>query len=541
MVAEFAGELPPDVAQAVREHVAVCETCGPRAQALRAPYELIGSLGSAPAPYVPDLREPVRLKIRSMRFIAGPLRLLSGVGRGGLIALTCVVALALIVFFVANSFFALGAQTAARSTNGVAHAPVAGASGLVFAETNKLVAVTDSAGHVWQVAEVIAVDEHTGAVVRSLPASSQVLRIGSAATEPVAIVVGARIILELTPVESGSYGQPHVQALVGFDPATGAVIFVRPLTAADGSALPAGVAANALALTPDGSRAFVGLTVADATQPMPRVLVVDTTSGAETRALKPIFTTTIPMPPPAGSLPSSAFPSTIPHIHVATWAAQQAPGGALVVSPDGKWLFDTLALTDPKGNHYIVVRRFSSVNGATEHELAIEGTFDATALAVDQNTALPNLYLVVGSPTATVYVLDGSTLGPTLTGEIPLGGPALPPGVTIPFNDTLSISPTPDGSHLYVAQDASAHNGQIVGHNVWLVDTVGMTLIATRDETGAAGTVFANGLGEKGPTTMMILRNGAVSLLAPDLSNAPTTWLALSDGRPIIALLATQV
>lgn len=541
LVAEFAGELPPDVALAVREHIAVCETCGPRAQALRAPYELIGSLGSAPAPYVPDLREPVRLKVRSMRFFAGPLRALSGLGRGGLIALTSVVALALIIFFVANSFFALGAQTAPRSTNGVAHAPAAGTSGLVFAETNKLVTVTDSGGHAWQVAEVIAVDEHTGAVVRSLPASSQVLRVGSAASEPVAIAVGANAIFELTPVESGGYGQPHTQALVGFSATTGNVLFVRALTAADGSALPTGVAADALALAPDGSVAYVGLSVADATQAAPRALVVDTTDGNELRALSPEFTTTIPMPPPPGSLPSSAFPSTIPHIHAKTWATQQALNGALVVSPDGKYLFDTIGLMDPKGNHYLVVRRFSAETGVTEHELAIEGVFDAGVLAVDQNAAQPDVYLVVGSPTATVYVLDGSALGPTLTGDIPLGGPALPPGVTIPFNDTLSVSPTPDGSHLYVSQDASARNGQITGHNVWLVDTVGMTLIATRDETDTAGAVFANGLGEKGPTTMMVLRDGQVSLLAPDLSNSPTTWLSLSDGRPIVALLATQV
>ena len=37
LVAEFAGELPPDVALAVREHIVVCETCGARSRALRAP------------------------------------------------------------------------------------------------------------------------------------------------------------------------------------------------------------------------------------------------------------------------------------------------------------------------------------------------------------------------------------------------------------------------------------------------------------------------------------------------------------------------
>src|SRR5690349_19463753 len=60
LVAEFAGELPPDVALAVREHIAVCETCGARSQALRAPYELLSSLGHEPVATVPDLRDTVR-------------------------------------------------------------------------------------------------------------------------------------------------------------------------------------------------------------------------------------------------------------------------------------------------------------------------------------------------------------------------------------------------------------------------------------------------------------------------------------------------
>ncbi len=541
LVAEFAGELPPEVAQAVREHVAVCEICGPRTQALRAPYELLSSLGSAPAPYVPDLRETVRLKVRSMRFVSGPLRALSGLGRGGLIALTCVVALAVVVFFVANSFFALGAQTAARSTNGVAHPAAAGASGLVFAQTNKLVTVTDSAGHAWQVGEIIAVDEHTGAVTRSLPASNQVLRIGGAHQSPIAVVVGARMIFELTPVESGGYGQPHTQALIGFDASSGAVAFVRPLTLLDGSTLPAGVTADALTLAPDGSAAYVGLSVAPEDVATPRVLVFDASSGAALRALSPSLTTTIPMPPPPGSLPASAFPSAIPHIQVATWATQLALNGALVVSPDGQWLFDTTALTDPTGNHYLVVRRFSAQTGATAGELAIEGTFGVTRLAVDQNVAQPNVYLVTGSPVAEVYVLDASAQGPTLTGDIPLGGPTVPAKVNIPFNESLSISPSPDGARLYVAQDASANGGQIVGHNVWLVDTLGMSLLSTRDESGEAGVIFANGVGGKGISAIMALRGGQVLLLAPDLSNAPTTWLSLSDGRPVVALLTTQV
>src|SRR5215469_12083427 len=64
LVAEFAGELPPEVALAVREHIAVCEICGARSRALQKPYQVIASLGNEPVPYVPDLRDKVRLRLR---------------------------------------------------------------------------------------------------------------------------------------------------------------------------------------------------------------------------------------------------------------------------------------------------------------------------------------------------------------------------------------------------------------------------------------------------------------------------------------------
>src|SRR5574340_1558516 len=59
--AEFSGELPPDVAHAVREHIAICETCGARAATLRTPYNLLSSLGAEPVPYVPDRSEERRV------------------------------------------------------------------------------------------------------------------------------------------------------------------------------------------------------------------------------------------------------------------------------------------------------------------------------------------------------------------------------------------------------------------------------------------------------------------------------------------------
>src|SRR5689334_16918283 len=66
LVAEFAGELPPNVASAVRKHVGGCAICGPRAQELRASYELVGSLGGEPVAVAPDLRERVYIRTQTV-------------------------------------------------------------------------------------------------------------------------------------------------------------------------------------------------------------------------------------------------------------------------------------------------------------------------------------------------------------------------------------------------------------------------------------------------------------------------------------------
>src|SRR5271166_2789693 len=83
LVAEFAGELPPEVALAVREHIAVCEICGARSRTLRAPYQVIASLGNEPVPYVPDLRDTVQSRLARGRTARRIVRGLESIGRNG--------------------------------------------------------------------------------------------------------------------------------------------------------------------------------------------------------------------------------------------------------------------------------------------------------------------------------------------------------------------------------------------------------------------------------------------------------------------------
>src|SRR5262249_54183631 len=154
---------------------------------------------------------------------------------------------------------------------------------------------------------------------------------------------------------------------------TGAVHFVTPVKLPSGKPLAAGAKAMSLAFAPDGSVLYVGVTVAQPALGGVRVLVVGTADGAVRSAFNPDFTTTIPMPPPPGSLPPSNSPSVIPHLNASGLAVSLGAGGNVVVSPDGQWLFDMLLLTQGQTPLYGVVRRISSTTGQAVQELAVAG------------------------------------------------------------------------------------------------------------------------------------------------------------------------
>ncbi|MGH2514587.1 MAG: hypothetical protein ACRDHP_02940, partial [Ktedonobacterales bacterium] len=222
--------------------------------------------------------------------------------------------------------------------------------------------------------------------------------------------------------------------------------------------------------------------------------------------------------------------------------------------------------SNANGPQYGVVRRINATTGALAQELAIPGDFALSQLAANTSGALaysqaqataqaagasqyatptavpiapalatPQLYLVKGSPEAQVFVLDSGATGPTLTGTISLGGPAAPPNT--PFAGTLSVSPSADGTHLYVTQNASAQQGQVTGHDIWDLDVQGMSVISHRVDTDAADAVQANAT-PSGPT--FLLRSGAVLLVNSDLSGTPTSWLSLNTGNVVAFLGATS-
>ena len=530
IVAEFSGELPPDVAYAVREHIAICETCGARAATLRTPYNLLSSLGAEPVPYVPDLRDHVRAKAIAAERWLGPLRMLGGIGRFGLLSIVMGVALiALLAFLLRGALVSLGVFATARTTNALTHVAPAAAGGSLFAETNKTVSVGSGFGKTWQVAEVILVDQHSGRVIRSLPASGT-LGVGSSSTLPVAIATDGHTVYELTSQQNS--GQ---QALIAITAANGAVRFTLPLTRPGGAALPSGAYADSLALAPDGKMLYVGIGGSQGRLLDVRALAI-TEAGKILLAWNPALPTSVPLPPPTSSLPASAFPSQTPIISLAGASFSEAAGGAVVVSPDGKWLFDALNAIDDQGGHYVVIRRIDLSNGQTAQSLGLPGVFHSEKLAASPAAASLQVYLVTGSPDAMAYVMDATASGPTLLGDIPLGGPTSLNGVGL--RDSLSISPTPDGQRLYVSQDSVSADNSVSAYTRWLLDTQGMSVIAGDSEAAPVGSLLAN---ESLATNAKVfaLANGDIQIGAQDFSVSWLQWLHASDNTPIRQLIAS--
>jgi hypothetical protein len=553
LVAEFAGELPPNVASAVRKHVANCVICGPRAEELRASYDLVGSLGAEPVAAPPDLRERVYIRTQTVPLARQRKRLALAFPRAIWGAVIGGLALAVIAILVTQWLITPArTQAATRSSNALTNAPPAGASGELLAATSTLIPVRDKSGQTWRVAEVVAADERTGAITRSLPASDMSAETGDPSTFPVAIRITAdgATVVELTAPD----GQQR-QALVWFDAQNGELRFAAPL------ALSSGTSAVSLALSPTEPLAFVGLRGSQAATG-PRALVIDLRSGAPVRTLAPTFNPAAPLaaPPvtPAGQAPAihvaptptptvtipptpsptaAASPTPTPFINTNGWQIAQAARGDIALSPDGQWLFDVFVVTDPQGNHYAVVRRISTTTRQNQQEVALAGDFTFAALAAGGTSDHPYLYLAHGSSNAELFILDAGAQGPALLGDLPLGGPDAATGVS--FSGSLSMSVFSAGTLLYIAQDATSSDHQVSGHDLWLVDVTRAALLYRRADLLPLSGILANAAGGTNSATF-VLRNGQVALLDANLNGDFTPWISLKNGRSIIQLLATR-
>ncbi len=535
LVAEFAGELPPEVAQIVRQHVTTCESCGDRARALVGPYELLAELGQEPVPYVPDLRRPVRLRLEK-EHVTSLLRAAGVVGRGGLATVAAMCGLALLIaLFVMNTALQAPALVG-RSANGLASVPPAGAQGALYVATSKVLMVEGPSGQGWPVAEVIAVDEPTGRVIHSVPAGGSGLHVGRASELPIAVVLApdGRTLYELTNPRGGD------QAVLAFDAHSGQLLFATPLALPGGRALAPGTQALALTVAPDGQRVYASLSLGRDGLTGPRVLVLGNSGASILGTLTPGLDPVVPEPPAAVSLPDVPSHTPVPQLVTVGLRPALAAGGALAMSPDGYWLFDALALSDDQGEQAVVVRRISVIDGTTAQALALPGNFTLAALAASPNPLQPLLYLARGGPDGQAYIMRAMPAGPTLIGQVPLGGPTAQPGIV--YTGEMTLSPTAYGGQVYVSDDLAASDNRSGSHDIWLVDGSSATVVSHRVGFLVAGQALANWIGSD-QGNVFVLLGGQVVLLPHDLAltSAPPAWLSLKDGTAVWRLVGTGV
>lgn len=534
LVAEIAGELPPEVAQAVREHIAVCELCAARARALAAPYGVLSSLGEVPVAFVPDLRRRVREQWSKGHFLIRLYRAARLVGGGGIAGVAALVAAGLVVslFLVTNAFQA--PVIVGRSTNASGPVAAAGEAGVVYVETNKVMSVSADGAN-WVASEVIAVNERTGQVKRSMPASSGALRVARGGELPLAVALApnGRLIYELTaPASAG-------QALIAFDARTGQVAFATRITAPGGYALPGNMVARGLAIGPGSARVYISLEhSAPGAFGGSSILVLDQAGSHVLQVLSPALPASVAEPPALGALPGVVTHQPASMLQTSGLAQSLAAHGALAVSPDGLSLFAAVMLANDHGPQAVVVQRISAETGETVQALALPGDFSIAALGASTNYAIPLLYLARVGHNGQIYVLDttGATLA--LSSEIPVGEPRAP--ATDTFSGALAISLTPDGARAYVSADIAVAGTQIASHDLWLVDGTTGSIVAHRIEYALAGQALANWAGgAKGQ--VLDLRGTQVVLLPSNLAfaNDPPAWLRLSDGLPMERLIAT--
>jgi hypothetical protein len=534
IVAEFAGELPPDVAAAVRAHVATCGACGDRARALAAPYELLGSLGASPVTYVPDLRRRVREKTMRMPLHARLCRGAGTLGRGGLVTVTVLGAVVLIasLILIADAFRlpSLGDRTA----NQLGAVPPAGSSGVLLAQTGSVVGVSDADGHTWYLPQVLGIGESSGHVVRELPSDGGVFRAAAEGQLPVAAEL-SRDGHTLYLLVADGHGR---FALAAVNASSGSELYVVPVGAPDAPAAGQDLRPISLALAPDGSQVYIGLAMGPNGVAGPRVVVARARDGLMVRTITASLPDTVVEPAPSSGLPGVV--STAPPVTLTTTGLRPslAAGGALVVSPDGQYLLDGVLLANANGPQAVVCRRISLTTGDTQSALALPGDYRLSALEVSPDTTRPYLFVTRVGPDGQTSILNLSALALTQSAQVPLGGPANLAGQTLHGSVTMSVSA--DGSRLYISDDYAPESLQLGGHDTWLLDATSGSVIAHRFAFTEAGQTLANWQGGADGKAFVLL-GGQIAVMPADLSSpdGPGLWFQLGGGDSIVRLIGT--
>jgi hypothetical protein len=534
IVAEFADELPPEVAAAVRNHVATCDVCGDRATALAAPYDLLGTLGAAPVSYVPDLRRRVRERTMRLPLLTRVRRGAATLGRGGLATLTVLGAVVLIASLVIITNTLRAPALSERSANQLSNVPPAGSRGVVLVQTGNVVGVSGADSRTWYLPEILAIDQLTGHVVRAVPSDVGLFRSASDGQVPLAVVLSrdGRSLYVLA-----QDGNMHV-ALAAVDAQHGSLLYTSPVTAPATPEAMLSVRPDSLALAPDGSQVYIGLAMGSSGIYGPRAVVARARDGKMLRTITATLPAVVQEPPQSVGLPGVG--SAPPPVTLTTSGLRTslAAAGALLPSPDGQYVMDALLLADATGQQAVICRRISLATGDTESALALPGDFRLAALAVSPDSSHPYLFLTRMGANGQAYILN--VAAPTLAqvAQIPLGGPSNLAGLTL--HGRVSMSVSVDGSQVYISDDYAPDSYQLGGHDTWLLDATSGSIITHRFAFSEAGETMANWQGGSDGKVFVLL-SGQLALMPADLNSpsGPAPWFQLAGGVPIIQLIGT--
>ncbi len=503
LLAEIQGELGIDEARVVHLHLRTCERCSARLEQLRAAYEQIASLSDVPHVPLADVREMVlrdsQGKLRAIRMTRG----LNLSGRGALLgAVALISAIIILIVAVVRPILQTRFLNTQRSQNAIAH-PASVGNSIFYAETVKLIPVTFN-GTQWDIGEIIALDEHTGRVVQSLPASHSTpflpeLGIGAGTNIRPALSPDGKTIVEAAIVADGR--SPTAFAVI--DTITGKVRYIQTLASPTGADQQSDPFIQHLWISADNAMIFVLTDLAVGGQRSPRLLEFDLASGNQ---LAPIL-------PPLDDAKASATLGS----------------GSQTVIADTTTLYSATAATDSRGRAGANIAFVNIVNRTTDATLFIPGDFRLFGLSATPDGS--QLFLFNGH-SDTIYFI--STASRSVVNSIDLGNPGTPPaiGKSIQNGEAVAMSISGDGKQLFIALDASADTPR--NFELYDVSIDQQSFVSVTQMPQPIGPILVS---SDGSSVIMLRNNGKLEWLSVANPKLPAPWVTLSDGAPIIQMI----
>lgn len=501
LLAEIQGELSIDEARVVHLHLRTCERCSARLEQLRNAYEQVASLSDVPHVPLADVRETVlrdsQGKLRAIRMTRG----LNLSGRGMLLGVVALVsAIIILLVAVVRPIVQTRFLSTQRSQNAIAHpAPVG--TGIFYAETVKLIPVTIN-GAQWYLGEVIALDEHSGRVVQSMPASMSTLilpDLGISAGTNVrpALSADGKTLVEAAIVADGR----SPTAFAAIDTLTGKVRYVHTLALPAGADQQSDPFIHRLWLSADGSTIFVLTDLAVSGQRSPRLLAFNAATGAQS-------------------------PSVVPPLDDTNAGAALGTASQTIIT--NTTLYSATVATDSKGRAGVNVAFINIATRRTDATLFIPGDFRLFGLAITPDGAQLCLF---NGQSDTVYFI--ATKSRTVLNAVDLGNPGTPPpaGAPLASGETLSLSVSNDGKHLFIALDAIADTPR--NFELYDVSIDQQSFVSVTQLPQPIGSITLSSDG----SNIILLRNGGkLEWLSAANPKLPAPWVTLSDNAQIIQL-----